>query len=33
LPTTGGGAMVWPVLVGAAGALLGSGLLLRRAHA
>jgi len=33
LPTTGGGAMVWPVLVGAACALLGSGVLLRRAHA
>jgi Cu-Zn family superoxide dismutase len=32
LPTTGGGTMVWPVLVGAAGALLGSGVLLRRAR-
>lgn len=33
LPATGGSAVVWRVLVGAAGALLGSGVLLRRARA
>ncbi len=33
LPTTGGGAAVWPWLAGAAGAVLGSGVLLRRRRA